>query len=137
MSKPPKAWSQKNARKPADSQLSFDVHWLSGQKSSPPALPTRQEFLNQKNAPPPTGKRSPRTVNILASFLALGTLGAVGYGLYRSDWLAPKHGSDAIAKDTPTLTPQQQRQADETIEAILALQEMAANADSNPTTQKR
>jgi hypothetical protein len=36
------------------------------------------------------------------------------------------------------LTPEQQRQADETIEAILALQEMAVPNNPNPPpTQKR
>jgi hypothetical protein len=42
-----------------------------------------------------------------------------------------------IATDKAKLTPEEQRQADETIDAILALQEMAAKSEPNTPTQKR
>jgi len=42
-----------------------------------------------------------------------------------------------MANDNSKLTPEEQRQADETIDAILALQEMAAKSESNTPTKKR
>jgi hypothetical protein len=42
-----------------------------------------------------------------------------------------------VVQNEKALTPEQQRQADETIEAILALQELASQSESNSQTQKR
>jgi hypothetical protein len=42
-----------------------------------------------------------------------------------------------MAKEDSKLTPEELRQADETIDAILALQEMAAKSETNTPTQKR
>jgi len=144
----PKA-NPKNSSKPQKEPLvCFDVQWLAGQKETPDALPSRQEYRELKNrelknrehktVSSTSTKKTRASVNILASFLAIGLCCSVAYGLYSSGWLKTATQTPTTAGNPSGLTPEQQRQADETIDAILALQEMAAKADSNsPPTQKR
>jgi hypothetical protein len=130
--------SEKNPKTQASSLLCFDVHWLSGQKTSPDPLPTRQEYQILQVSGRPVRRRFRRSVNILASFIGVGLLCALGYGLYQSRSARLVGPSEPIAKESPKWTTEQQRQADETIEAILALQEMAAaQSEPNPPTHKR
>ncbi len=134
----PKANPKKSSKHQKEPLVCFDVQWLAGQKETPDALPSRKEYRELKTVSSTPSKKTRASVNILASFLAIGLCCSVAYGLYSSGWL--KTGSQTLtdAGNPSGLTPEQQRQADETIDAILALQEMAAKADSNsPPTQKR
>ena len=134
----PKANPKKSSKHQKEPLVCFDVQWLAGQKETPDALPSRKEYRELKTVSSTPSKKTRTSVNILASFLAIGLCCSVAYGLYSSGWL--KTGSQTLtdAGNPSGLTPEQQRQADETIDAILALQEMAAKADSNsPPTQKR
>jgi len=134
----PKANPKNSSKHQKEPLVSFDVQWLAGQKETPDALPSRKEYRELKTVSSTPSKKTRTSVNILASFLAIGLCCSVAYGLYSSGWL--KTGSQTLtdAGNPSGLTPEQQRQADETIDAILALQEMAAKADSNsPPTQKR
>lgn len=132
-----KANSKSNAKDRQESLLRFDVQWLSGQKNNPDPLPSRHEY-EQLNSAGKSPQRKRRTsVNILASFLAIGLFSSVAYGLYQLGWLPQVNPSRPFALENPQWTPEEQRQANETIEAILALQEMASQSDANPPTQKR
>jgi hypothetical protein len=129
--------SQNKAKSQGKPALHFDVHWLSGQKKAPDPLPSRTEYQHLQTASN-TQKSNPRwTVNLLASFLAIGLVGLVGYGLFQSGLLPWQEGKTPVVQNEKALTPEQQRQADETIEAILALQELASQSESNSQTQKR
>ena len=131
------AKSKSKAKGPAEPVLCFDVQWLSGQKTNPDPLPTRQEFQQLQAAwKSPTKKIRP-SVNILASLLAIGLISSVAYGLYHFGWIPPGISTRPLAIQESPLSAEEQRQANETIEAILALQEMAAQSESNSPTQKR
>lgn len=117
--------------------LCFDVQWLSGQKASPNPLPSRQEFQQLQAAWKSPPKKIRPSVNILASLLAIGLVSSVAYGLYHFGWVPPGISTRPMAIQEAPLTPEEQRQANETIEAILALQDMAAQSESNSPTQKR
>ncbi len=117
--------------------LRLDIQWLCGQKKTPDRLPTRDEYQQQRSATKSPRRKSRLFVNILASFLVLGTICGSTYGLYRSGWLPFENSNTPMANDNSKLTPEEQRQADETIDAILALQEMAAKSESNTPTKKR
>ena len=143
--------SKSKAKSPGQPRVCFDVLWLSGQKPAPDPLPSREEFLELKTTRYPTQKKKRTSVNILASVLAVGLCSLASYALLQSDWLpseTPQQTPHGITAENPSshanahapapLTPEQQRQADETIEAILALQEMAVPNNPNPPpTQKR
>jgi hypothetical protein len=151
MQLPTPANSKSKAKSPGQPRVCFDVLWLSGQKPSPDPLPSREEFLELKNTRYPTQKKKRTSVNILASLLAVGLCSLASYALLQSGWLpgeTPQGTPHEITAENPSshanalapapLTPEQQRQADETIEAILALQEMAVPNNPNPPpTQKR
>lgn len=129
--------SKNKAKSQAKPVLHFDVHWLSGQKKNPDPLPSRTEYQHLQTASNPQKSNLRSRVNLLASFLAIGLVGLVGYGLFQSGMLPWQEGKSTVVQSEPTLTPEQQRQADETIEAILALQELASQSESNSQTQKR
>lgn len=134
----PKANPKNSSKHQKEPLVCFDVQWLAGQKETPDALPSRQEYRELKTVSSTPTKKTRASVNILASFLAIGLCCSVAYGLYSSGWLKTGTQTPTTAGNPSGLTPEQQRQADETIDAILALQEMAAKADSNsPPTQKR
>ena len=134
----PKANPKKSSKHQKEPLVCFDVQWLAGQKETPDALPSRKEYRELKTVSSTPSKKTRTSVNILASFLAIGLCCSVAYGLYSSGWLKTGSQPPTTAGNPSGLTPEQQRQADETIDAILALQEMAAKADSNsPPTQKR
>lgn len=115
--------------------LRLDIQWLCGQKKTPDRLPTREEYQQQRSTTKSPRRKSRLFVNILASFLVLGAICGSTYGLYRSGWLPFGNSNTPMANNK--LTPEEQRQADETIDAILALQEMAARSESNTPTKKR
>jgi hypothetical protein len=128
--------SKSTARKHSEPSLRLDIQWLCGQKKTPDRLPTRQEYQQLSKSKSPR-KKSRLFVNILASFLVLVALGGSTYGLYQSGWLPFERSNIPMAKEDSKLTPEELRQADETIDAILALQEMAAKSETNTPTQKR
>ena len=132
-----KANSKSNAKDQQESLLRFDVQWLSGQKNNPDPLPSRHEYEQLNSVGQSPQKKRRVSVNILASFLALGLFCSVAYGLYHLGWIPQVNPSRPFALENPQWTPEEQRQANETIEAILALQEMASQSDANPPTQKR
>jgi hypothetical protein len=129
--------SKSSANERTGTSLRLDIQWLCGQKKTPDPLPTRQQYQQQQSLSksPPSKPRS--FVNILASILVLGVIGTSTYGVYRAGWLPIETLGMPIATDKAKLTPEEQRQADETIDAILALQEMAAKSEPNTPTQKR
>jgi hypothetical protein len=143
--------SKSKAKSTGQTRVCFDVLWLSGQKPAPDPLPSREEFLELKTTRSPTKKKKRTSVNILASLLAVGLCSLASYALLQSGWLpggTPEQTPYEITAENPSspanalapapLTHEQQRQADETIEAILALQEMAVPNNPNPPpTQKR
>lgn len=134
----PKANPKNSSKHQKEPLVCFDVQWLAGQKETPDALPSRKEYRELKTVSSTPSKKTRASVNILASFLAIGLCCSVAYGLYSSGWLKAGTQTPTTAGNSSGLTPEQQRQADETIDAIVALQEMAAKADSNsPPTQKR
>jgi hypothetical protein len=129
--------SKPNSTTSADPPVCFDVPWLAGQKSKPNPLPSREQYQQLRTLGQLPRKRSRKFINILASFLAVGLCCSIGYGLHRSGWFNLEPPTTPVAKDNTNLTPEEQRQANETIEAILALQELAAQSESNSATQKR
>jgi hypothetical protein len=119
----------------------FDVLWLAGQKPSPDPLPSRQEFLELKTTWHSPKKKKRTSINILASLLAVG-LGSLAYYALLHSGSTPTEIPHEITAQNPNSpaqwTPEQKRQADETVEAILALQEMAVpNILNTQPTQKR
>jgi len=134
---PLKANSKSKAKDQQESLLRFDVQWLSGQKNKPDPLPSRHEYQQLKSVGKSPQRKRRTTVNILASFVAIGLFCSMAYGLYHLGFLPGVNPSRPFALENPQWTPEEQRQANETIEAILALQEMAAQSDANTPTQKR
>jgi len=139
--------SGKESAKP--SSLAFDVQWLLGEKSDPDPLPDREEIRVRSRIRKPRHRGMP--LNLLATVFVLGSIGTIGLlvatqgltgivpgGMFESmPWVADG------AKDSPSgnegaISPESEREANETIEAILALQELAAQSDGKSTqTQKR
>ena len=122
----------------------FDVDWLAGNKPSPDPLPLREDYLASLPQASST-YRNPLPLNLLASFLGLSLCCGLGTAwFYRSNiqdlW---EQSAVATNKSSTTLPPagidkEKEREANETIEAILALQELAVPNDVNkPNTQKR
>ncbi|MCE2813357.1 MAG: hypothetical protein ACK480_16160 [Planctomycetota bacterium] len=137
MSGPSNDTSKSISGQQSEPTLRLDIQWLCGQKKTPDRLPTRDEYQQQRSTAQSPRRKSRLFVNILASFLVLGAICGSTYGLYRSGWLPFENSNTPMANDNSKLTPEEQRQADETIDAILALQEMAAKSESNTPTKKR
>lgn len=122
--------------------LAFDVAWLLGEKEQPDPLPDREE-LNSARKSVRTPRRRRLTVNVLAALFVIGSVATV------ASMMAPKPlqnllswfsnpSSSANQDDSTEPSEIDPREANETIEAILALQEFAAQSDGKPNpTQKR
>jgi hypothetical protein len=122
--------------------LAFDVAWLLGEKEQPDPLPDREELQSvRKSARTPRRRRL--TVNVLASLFVLGSVATVATVMAPKplqnllSWFSSPSSSTYPDESTQPseIDP---REANETIEAILALQELAAQSDGKPNpTQKR
>lgn len=135
------------------SSLAFDVQWLLGEKSVPDPLPDREEIRVRNKVRNPRRRRMP--LNLLATVFVLGSIGTIGAlvatgvttqglqalipgGVYESmPWVADRTQNSPSSAEG-NLSPESEREANETIEAILALQELAAQSDGKQnSTQKR
>ncbi len=137
---PSESFSQDRSAKTAP--LAFDVAWLLGEKEQPDPLPDREELQSVRKSVR-TPRRRRLTVNVLASLFVLGSVATVAsvmapktlQNLLSSFSNPPSSTNQDNATQTSEIDP---REAHETIEAILALQELAAQADGKPNpTQKR
>lgn len=143
--------SGKESSKP--SSLAFDVQWLLGEKSAPDPLPDREEIRVRNRIRRPRHRGMP--LNLLATVFVLGSIGTIGAlvatgvttqelqalipgGVFESmPWVADRT-QNSPSSEKGNLSPESEREANETIEAILALQELAAQSDGKPnSTQKR
>ena len=139
--------SGKESAKP--SSLAFDVQWLLGEKSDPDPLPDREQIRVRSRIRKPRHRGMP--LNLLATVFVLGSIGTIGLlvatqgltGIVPGGMFESMPWVSVGAKDTPSgkewaISPENEREANETIEAILALQELASQSDSkSPQTQKR
>lgn len=126
--------------------LSFDVAWLLGEKDQPDPLPDRDAIQSaRKNVRTPRRRRL--SLNLLASALVIGSIAAVASIATPEPFqnVISWFSNPALPTQSPTqpdgsteLPETDSREANETIEAILALQEFAAQSDGKPNpTQKR
>jgi hypothetical protein len=137
--------SKSSSETSGPSALAFDVQWLLGEKSEPDPLPERDQIRVRSKVSSPRRRRV--SLNLLATVFVLGSIGTLSaivasgfapHGLFESiPWLADR-SEDSPNGPKPAISPESEREANETIEAILALQELAAQSDGKQTpTQKR
>jgi len=122
--------------------LAFDVAWLLGEKEQPDPLPDRAEILSLKKSVR-TPRRRRLSVNLLASLFVIGSVATVASVMVPDQiqslttWFY--NPSSSTNRDDSKQSPEIDiHETNETIEAILALQELAAQSDGKPNpTQKR
>lgn len=122
--------------------LAFDVAWLLGEKEQPDPLPDREELLTVSKSVR-TPRRRRLSLNLLASLFVIGSVATI------ASVMAPKQLQNLTTwfynplpstnQGDSTQWPEMDlHETNETIEAILALQELAAQSDGKPNpTQKR
>ncbi len=135
------------------SSLAFDVQWLLGEKSAPDPLPDREEGRVRNKVRNPRRRRM--LLNLLATVFVLGSIGTIGAlvatgvttqglqalipgGVFESMPCVADRTQKSPSGAEGNLSLESEREANETIEAILALQELAAQSEGKPNpTQKR